>query len=109
MRGLFSILAMPSVSALLGQSLNTDALRVLGRVALQPGLAVAHISVPHIGYVDWPALRFAGVRGVVFDKGAYDSLSCLSPDDCLLDCLLVRRWVEFSVMWLCVARAQTTP
>ena len=57
-------------SGLLGQSLNTDALRVLGRVAFQPGLAVPHIAVPHVGHVDWSALHRAGVRAVVFDKGA---------------------------------------
>jgi len=51
-----------------GQSLNWDAMRVLAKVAKSPGLAVPHISVPHIGHVDWPALREAGVRGVVFDK-----------------------------------------
>jgi hypothetical protein len=44
-------------------------MRVLKHVAFQPGLAVAHIAVPHIGYVDWKALRSAGVKGVVFDKG----------------------------------------
>jgi len=77
MQGLLLLLGMPSVSGFLGQSLNLDALRLLKRVAFQPGLAVAHIAVPHIGYVDWNALRSAGVKGVVFDKGKYRFSACM--------------------------------
>ncbi|RRT82688.1 hypothetical protein B296_00019489 [Ensete ventricosum] len=33
-----------------------------------PRLALPHLSVPDIRWVDWPALRRLGFRGVVFDK-----------------------------------------
>lgn len=70
---LVAVLIMSSSSSLftraLGQSLNVDALKALGKVAQNPGLSVPHISVLHVGLVDWHALRSAGIRGVVFDKG----------------------------------------
>lgn len=50
------------------QSVNVDALRALGRVARAPGLAVPHLRARHAALIDWPALRRAGLRGVVFDK-----------------------------------------
>ncbi|CAM9529326.1 unnamed protein product, partial [Choristocarpus tenellus] len=34
----------------------------------QPSLAVPHLSLPHIGDLDFAALRALGCRGVVFDK-----------------------------------------
>mmetsp|Transcript_66688 Transcript_66688/g.134426 ORF Transcript_66688/g.134426 Transcript_66688/m.134426 type:complete len:282 (+) Transcript_66688:53-898(+) len=77
--------------ALLGQSLNVDAVLALGRVVASPGLAVPHISVPHIGHINWAALAAAGIKGVVFDKDntltapyvdIYDSRVVLSVNKC---------------------------
>lgn len=67
---LIVLAAMPSSKglSLLGQSLNIDAVKALGKVIASPGLAVPHIAVPHIGHVNWPALAAAGIKGVVFDK-----------------------------------------
>jgi hypothetical protein len=52
-----------------GQSLNIDALFFLRKVVRSPSLLLPHVTVPHIGYIDWKALKEAGIRGVVFDKG----------------------------------------
>ncbi|KAI7842791.1 hypothetical protein COHA_003537 [Chlorella ohadii] len=53
----------------LGQSFNSAGIALFARVALsdQP-LALPHLSVPDIRWVDWGALAAAGFRGCVFDK-----------------------------------------
>jgi phosphatidylglycerophosphatase GEP4 len=52
----------------MGQSFNPAALSAMGRVVLKPGLALPHLTVPHIGYIDFKKLEGLGVRGIVFDK-----------------------------------------
>ena len=56
------------MGAALGQSWNGPAVRALGRVAARPGLLAPHFSVGTVGEVDFPKLRAAGVRAVLFDK-----------------------------------------
>lgn len=53
----------------LGQSWNSAGIALFARVALsdQP-LALPHLSVPDIRWVNWGALRAAGFQGCVFDK-----------------------------------------
>jgi phosphatidylglycerophosphatase GEP4 len=53
---------------MLGQSFNIDAFKMFGRIVHKPELIVPHISIPHIGFINWPALADAGIKGVVFDK-----------------------------------------
>ncbi|CAN0056889.1 unnamed protein product, partial [Ascophyllum nodosum] len=38
------------------------------RVFRRPALAVPHLSVDHVGMLDFSALREAGCKGVIFDK-----------------------------------------
>ncbi|URE29843.1 hypothetical protein MUK42_12909 [Musa troglodytarum] len=53
----------------LGQLFNREgAASLLSVAASEPRLALPHLSVPDIRWVDWPALRRLGFRGVVFDK-----------------------------------------
>ncbi|XP_074587166.1 phosphatidylglycerophosphate phosphatase 1, chloroplastic/mitochondrial-like isoform X2 [Curcuma longa] len=53
----------------LGQRFNREgAASFLGVAVTEPHLALPHLSVPDIRWVDWPALRRLGFRGVVFDK-----------------------------------------
>jgi len=51
-----------------GQNLNVPALLSLGRVIVQPSIAIPHISVPHISYLNFQTLFNIGIRAVVFDK-----------------------------------------
>ncbi|KAL4854406.1 putative phosphatidylglycerophosphatase [Chlorella vulgaris] len=53
----------------LGQSFNSAGIALFARVALsdQP-LALPHLSVADLRWIDWPALKAAGFRGCVFDK-----------------------------------------
>eukprot|EP00667_Euglena_gracilis_P022854 EG_transcript_25585 len=51
-----------------GQSWNPAAAATALRVLRRPSLAVPHVAVPHIGHLDFAALRERGVRGIVFDK-----------------------------------------
>ncbi|CAL9042778.1 unnamed protein product [Musa banksii] len=53
----------------LGQLFNREgAASLLSVAASEPRLALPHLSVPDIRWVDWPALHRLGFRGVVFDK-----------------------------------------
>lgn len=53
----------------LGQRFNREgAASFLGVAVTEPQLALPHLFVPDIRWVDWPALRRLGFRGVVFDK-----------------------------------------
>eukprot|EP00891_Asterochloris_glomerata_P009759 jgi/Astpho2/9759/Aster-03736 len=53
----------------LGQSFNADGIRLfLYILAGHEALAVPHISVPDIRWIDWHALRAVGFKGCVFDK-----------------------------------------
>ncbi|CAM9623943.1 unnamed protein product [Sphacelaria rigidula] len=52
----------------MGQSFNAQAVASMGRIARHPALAVPHVSVSHIGNLDFEALRNMGCKGVVFDK-----------------------------------------
>ncbi|KAK0545675.1 hypothetical protein OC861_002376 [Tilletia horrida] len=37
-------------------------------LSYRPALALPHLAVPTIAHLDWPALKAAGVRALVFDK-----------------------------------------
>lgn len=53
----------------LGQLFNREgAASLLSVAASEPRLALPHLSVPDIRWVDWPTLHRLGFRGVVFDK-----------------------------------------
>lgn len=53
----------------LGQRVNVAGIQFASRIMLwDHHLAVPHISVPDIRWVDWKALRDRGFEGVVFDK-----------------------------------------
>ncbi|CAI7875453.1 unnamed protein product [Closterium sp. NIES-53] len=59
----------PSLWAKLGQSFNLQGVTAVASVAVSnPSLAVPHVSVPDIRWIDWKALHAAGLRAVVFDK-----------------------------------------
>ncbi|KAL6853492.1 hypothetical protein ACP4OV_019521 [Aristida adscensionis] len=52
-----------------GQRLNTAGVAAVASVAAsEPRLALPHVSVQDIRWLDWAELRRAGFRGVVFDK-----------------------------------------
>ncbi|CAN0023714.1 unnamed protein product, partial [Heterosigma akashiwo] len=51
-----------------GQSINVPAILSLGRVVVNPSIAIPHISVPHISYLNFQALHDIGIRAIVFDK-----------------------------------------
>jgi len=53
----------------LGQRLNPAGVAAVAAVAAsEPRLALPHVSVQDIRWLDWAELRRAGFRGVVFDK-----------------------------------------
>ncbi|CAM9698941.1 unnamed protein product [Laminaria digitata] len=52
----------------MGQSFNAQAVSSMARVARHPTLAVPHLSVEHIGQLDFEGLRAMGCKGVIFDK-----------------------------------------
>eukprot|EP00887_Chlorella_sp_A99_P006848 scaffold2.g6848.t1 len=53
----------------LGQSFNAAGISLFARVAYADRpLALPHLTVPDVRWVDWAALRRAGFRGAVFDK-----------------------------------------
>ncbi|KAL2322747.1 hypothetical protein Fmac_027126 [Flemingia macrophylla] len=57
------------VKAALGQRINLEGILCSTMVILKdPRLALPHISVPGIRYIDWAELRRKGFKGVVFDK-----------------------------------------
>eukprot|EP00047_Mylnosiga_fluctuans_P000739 m.201073 g.201073 ORF g.201073 m.201073 type:complete len:202 (-) comp10103_c0_seq11:299-904(-) len=53
---------------MLGQWLNTAAVRLAGGLVRRPSLAVPHIAVQDIRQLDFPALHARGIRAVIFDK-----------------------------------------
>ena len=53
----------------LGQRFNPTGVAAVAAVAAsKPSLALPHVSVQDIRWLDWAELRRAGFRGVVFDK-----------------------------------------
>lgn len=53
----------------LGQRFNPAGVAAVAAVAVsEPRLALPHVSVQDIRWLDWGELRRAGFRGVVFDK-----------------------------------------
>ncbi len=42
--------------------------RVRGRVVRHPALAVPHLSLAHIGHLDFEGLKAMGCKGIIFDK-----------------------------------------
>jgi phosphatidylglycerophosphatase GEP4 len=53
----------------LGQSVNVAGIALFLRIALADrSLAVPHLAVPDLRWVDWHALREAGFEGCIFDK-----------------------------------------
>jgi phosphatidylglycerophosphatase GEP4 len=53
----------------LGQRFNPAGVAAVAAVAAsEPRLALPHVSVQDIRWLDWAELRRAGFRGVVFDK-----------------------------------------
>ncbi|XP_028196178.1 uncharacterized protein LOC114381185, partial [Glycine soja] len=66
---LLSNMLWVDVKAALGQRINLEGILCSTMVILKdPKLAMPHISVPDIRYVDWTELRQKGFKGVVFDK-----------------------------------------
>ncbi|XP_027932167.1 uncharacterized protein LOC114187938 isoform X1 [Vigna unguiculata] len=66
---LFTNMRWVDVKAALGQRINLEAILCSTMVIFKdPKLAMPHIFVPDIRYVDWAELRRKGFKGVVFDK-----------------------------------------
>lgn len=79
------------MKAALGQRINLEGILCSTMVILKdPKLAMPHISVPDIRYVDWAELRRKGFKGVVFDKDntitAPYSLKSWPPLESSLEC-----------------------
>ncbi|KAH1034717.1 hypothetical protein GYH30_054911 [Glycine max] len=90
-RLLFSNMWWVDVKAALGQRINLEGILCSTMVILKdPKLAMPHISVPDIRYVDWAELRRKGFKGVVFDKDntitAPYSLKSWPPLESSLEC-----------------------
>lgn len=50
------------------------------RVVRHPGLAVPHLSLAHIGHLDFEGLKAMGCKGIIFDKVSTkgrSSVACL--------------------------------
>ncbi|XP_028760283.1 uncharacterized protein LOC114718997 [Neltuma alba] len=56
------------VKAALGQRINLEAICSTFLFVKDPKLALPHVSVPDLRYIDWGELRRRGFKGVVFDK-----------------------------------------
>ncbi|GAA0155743.1 phosphatase [Lithospermum erythrorhizon] len=57
------------VKASLGQRLNLEGITCSAKMlAKDKHLAIPHISVPDISYIDWVELKNRGFQGVIFDK-----------------------------------------
>lgn len=68
-RVLFTKMWWVDVKAAFGQRINLEGILSSTMVILKdPKLALPHISVPDIRYIDWAELRRKGFKGVVFDK-----------------------------------------
>ncbi|KAH6764103.1 haloacid dehalogenase superfamily protein [Perilla frutescens var. hirtella] len=57
------------LKAALGQRINLEGIGcVVGILSKDKHLAIPHVSVPDIRYIDWVELKKRGFKGVVFDK-----------------------------------------
>lgn len=64
-----SSMAGKSLLAKLGQSINVAGIAFSSKVILKERhLAIPHVSVPDISWIDWKALRAKGFEAVLFDK-----------------------------------------
>ncbi|KAG6547879.1 hypothetical protein Mapa_010699 [Marchantia paleacea] len=64
-----SSMAGKSLLAKLGQSINVAGIAFSSKVILKERhLAIPHVSVPDISWIDWKALRARGFEAVLFDK-----------------------------------------
>lgn len=68
-RLIFTDMGWADLKAALGQRFNLEGI-VCSTVVLAKDrrLALPHVAVPDIGYIDWAELHRRGFRGVVFDK-----------------------------------------
>lgn len=58
-----------NLKAALGQRLNLEGIACsVGILSKDQHLAIPHVSVPDIRYIDWAELKKSGFKGVVFDK-----------------------------------------
>ena len=68
-RALFTDMWWVDIKAAFGQRINIEGILCSTMVILKdPKLALPHIAVPDIRYIDWAELRRKGFKGVVFDK-----------------------------------------
>ncbi|KAI4306026.1 hypothetical protein L6164_029342 [Bauhinia variegata] len=68
-KGLFTNTWWANVKAALGQRINLEGILCSTMVIVKdPKLALPHVSVPDIRYIDWTELHRKGFKGVVFDK-----------------------------------------
>lgn len=57
------------LKAALGQRINLEGIScAVGILSKDNHLAIPHVSVPDIRYIDWEELKKRGFKGVVFDK-----------------------------------------
>ncbi|GFS45365.1 haloacid dehalogenase (HAD) superfamily protein [Actinidia rufa] len=67
--GILSNMGWADVKAALGQRINLEGIVSSAVVLVKDRhLALPHVSVPDIRYMDWAELKRKGFRGVVFDK-----------------------------------------
>ncbi|XP_048448059.1 phosphatidylglycerophosphate phosphatase 1, chloroplastic/mitochondrial isoform X2 [Pyrus x bretschneideri] len=67
--GLLTNMWWADVKAALGQRFNFGAIvRSVMVLTKDKHLALPHVSVPDVRYIDWPELHRRGFKGVVFDK-----------------------------------------
>ncbi|CAN0913929.1 Phosphatidylglycerophosphate phosphatase 1, chloroplastic/mitochondrial [Linum grandiflorum] len=67
--GLFTNMWWPDFRAAFGQRINVEGIVFAARVLFKErNLALPHLAVPDIRYIDWAELRRRGFKGVVFDK-----------------------------------------
>ncbi|KAF7815750.1 haloacid dehalogenase superfamily protein [Senna tora] len=79
-RVLFTNMWWADVKAALGQRINLEAVYSTFVFVKDPKLALPHISVPDMRYIDWGELRRRGFKGVVFDKdNTITAPYCLTP------------------------------
>ncbi|XP_057758589.1 phosphatidylglycerophosphate phosphatase 1, chloroplastic/mitochondrial [Arachis stenosperma] len=68
-RSLFTEMWWVDIKAAIGQRINLEGILCSAMVIVKsPKLALPHIAVPDIRYIDWAELRRKGFKGVVFDK-----------------------------------------
>lgn len=67
--GISSNMGWTDLKAALGQRINFEGIASsLGILSKDKQLAIPHVSVPNIRYIDWAELKNRGFEGVVFDK-----------------------------------------